>query len=215
MKHLLAILLLAACAVSAHGQTIKSLGYATNGNVVYAGTNVLTFTNDVTFGYASFSQLNISNSLTNIFTSVGNLFAPSNTTEGNITFLRIGIGEEENKAAQIGYRAGGTNFGRDGFLQLDLFGADNLFQLTHDDQTPELWTGTPPTKLITFGATITTTRPIGFEGTNAASTAAATRTNLGLGGGITTNRTFVSYNGTNYTTNSVTISNGIITGWTQ
>ena len=41
------------------------------------------------------------------------------------------------------------------------------------------------------------------------------RTNLGLGGGITTNRTFVSYNGTNYTTNTVTISNGIITGWTQ
>jgi hypothetical protein len=45
--------------------------------------------------------------------------------------------------------------------------------------------------------------------------ATKTRTNLGLGGGITTNRTFVSYNGTNYTTNSVTISNGIITGWTQ
>ncbi len=43
----------------------------------------------------------------------------------------------------------------------------------------------------------------------------ATRTNLGLGNGITTNRTFVSYDGTNYTTNSVTISNGIITGWTQ
>jgi hypothetical protein len=45
--------------------------------------------------------------------------------------------------------------------------------------------------------------------------AATTRANLGLGNGITTNRTFVSYNGTNYTTNSVTISNGIITGWTQ
>lgn len=32
---------------------------------------------------------------------------------------------------------------------------------------------------------------------------------------ISTNRTFVSYDGTNYVTNSVTISNGIITGWTQ
>ena len=42
-----------------------------------------------------------------------------------------------------------------------------------------------------------------------------TRTNLGLGSRITTNRTFVSYNGTNYTTNSVSISNGVITGWTQ
>lgn len=38
---------------------------------------------------------------------------------------------------------------------------------------------------------------------------------LGLSGGISTNRTFISYNGTNYTTNTVTISNGIITGWTQ
>ena len=41
--------------------------------------------------------------------------------------------------------------------------------------------------------------------------AAAQRTTLGLGSGITTNRTFVA----NGVTNSVTISNGIITGWTQ
>ena len=54
--------------------------------------------------------------------------------------------------------------------------------------------------------------PISFATTNVAAT---TRTNLGLGNGITTNRTFVSYNGTNYTTNSVSISNGVITGWTQ
>jgi hypothetical protein len=46
--HLLTLLLLAACAVSAHGQTIKSLGYnTTNGNVVYAGTNKLRFINAV------------------------------------------------------------------------------------------------------------------------------------------------------------------------
>jgi len=41
------------------------------------------------------------------------------------------------------------------------------------------------------------------------------REEMGLGGGLSTNRVFVSYNGTNYTTNTVTISNGIITGWTQ
>ena len=41
------------------------------------------------------------------------------------------------------------------------------------------------------------------------------REEMGLGGGMSTNRVFVSYNGTNYTTNTVTISNGIITGWTQ
>jgi hypothetical protein len=51
MKHILALLLLAACAVSAQGQTIKSLGYnTTNGTVVYAGTNPLSFTNTVFFG---------------------------------------------------------------------------------------------------------------------------------------------------------------------
>jgi len=56
--------------------------------------------------------------------------------------------------------------------------------------------------------TLTFTNVLGF-GTNSV---AATRTNLGLGSGITTNITFVDLN-TN--TNSVTISNGIITGWTQ
>lgn len=59
------------------------------------------------------------------------------------------------------------------------------------------------------------TRIDGAISFNATSNAATTRTNLGLGGGITTTNTFVSYNGTNYTTNTVTISNGIITGWTQ
>lgn len=44
------------------------------------------------------------------------------------------------------------------------------------------------------------------------SDAGVNRTNLGLGGGITTNISFVDAS-TN--TNSVTISNGIITGWTQ
>jgi hypothetical protein len=59
---------------------------------------------------------------------------------------------------------------------------------------------------------LTASVPLAFNNT---SNAATTRTNLGLGNGITTNRTFVSYDGTNYTANSVTISNGIITGWTQ
>jgi hypothetical protein len=48
MKRLLSIILLAAAltAAPAAGQTIKSLGYnTTNGQVVYSGTNTLTFTN--------------------------------------------------------------------------------------------------------------------------------------------------------------------------
>ena len=59
------------------------------------------------------------------------------------------------------------------------------------------------------------TRIDGAISFNNTTNAATTRTNLGLGGGITATNTFVSYNGTNYTTNTVTISNGIITGWTQ
>ena len=59
------------------------------------------------------------------------------------------------------------------------------------------------------------TRIDGAISFNNPTNAATTRTNLGLGGGITATNTFVSYNGTNYTTNTVTISNGIITGWTQ
>jgi hypothetical protein len=47
MKILVALLLLA---VPAAAQTIKSLGYnTTNGHVLYAGTNTLTFTNAFTF----------------------------------------------------------------------------------------------------------------------------------------------------------------------
>jgi hypothetical protein len=195
-------------------------------------TNAANFRTAIELGATNsptFSQLNISNSSTDTFTSVGQLFAPSNTTEGSFTLLRIGIEESINKAAQIGYRAGGTNFGRDGFLQFDLYEADNLFQLTHDELTPELWTGNPPQKLITFGATITTPRPIGFEGTNAATARATTRTNLGLGlpaltntsnvtamralsGSTNTNHPFsgsVSVVGTN-NTNTLVFSNGIL-----
>jgi hypothetical protein len=52
MKHRLLLIVLAAlCAVaSASGQTIRTLGYnTTNGQVVYSGTNTLTFTNQLSF----------------------------------------------------------------------------------------------------------------------------------------------------------------------
>jgi hypothetical protein len=50
MKALLTTLLLATLCATGYGQTIKALGYNTNGQVVYASTNPLTFTNDVRFG---------------------------------------------------------------------------------------------------------------------------------------------------------------------
>jgi hypothetical protein len=52
MKRLATLLAAAALAAApAAAQTIKSLGFnTTNGNVVYSGTNVLTFTNALSFG---------------------------------------------------------------------------------------------------------------------------------------------------------------------
>jgi hypothetical protein len=50
MKHLFLTLLAILCAATGYGQTMKALGYnTTNGNVVYAGTNNLNFTNYVYF----------------------------------------------------------------------------------------------------------------------------------------------------------------------
>jgi hypothetical protein len=54
MKPLLLTLLLATLCATGYGQTIKSLGYNTNGQVVYAGTNVLTFTNAVDLATGNF-----------------------------------------------------------------------------------------------------------------------------------------------------------------
>jgi hypothetical protein len=60
MKHLLTILLLAACAATGYGQTIKTLGYnTTNGQVVYSGTNPLTFTNAPAFTAAAQTRTNL------------------------------------------------------------------------------------------------------------------------------------------------------------
>ena len=120
-------------AAPAQGQTIKSFGYnTTNGQVVYGGTNDLTFTNSV--------------SAPQFFVKIG-------------TNIFLSIADD---VAEF-------------FVPIDVRASNGIL----------------------FGAT---------------NSAAATRTNLGLGSGITTNVTFVDA-ATN--TNSVTISNGIITDWTQ
>jgi hypothetical protein len=64
MKPFLLTLLLATCAVTAQGQTIKTLGYnTTNGNVVYTGTNVLTFTNTNGNEGVKFNKIGIENGI--------------------------------------------------------------------------------------------------------------------------------------------------------
>lgn len=58
MKTLTAIFLLLAAA-AAYGQTVKSLGYnTTNGEVIYTGTNALTFTNQPIFFGGDFNLNN-------------------------------------------------------------------------------------------------------------------------------------------------------------
>jgi hypothetical protein len=71
IKHFLAILVLAACAVTGYGQTVKSLGYnTTNGQVVYSGTNTLRFTNGLIIGGGTDSvRLTVSGSELTFYTS--------------------------------------------------------------------------------------------------------------------------------------------------
>jgi len=63
MRYLLTILAaLFLCAAPAQSQTLKSLMYnSTNGNVIYSGTNALTFTNSLSFGTnAAVTRTNLS-----------------------------------------------------------------------------------------------------------------------------------------------------------
>jgi hypothetical protein len=193
MKTLLT-LLLALCAATGYGQTIKTLGYnTTNGQVVYSGTNTLTFTNAVLWN-ANVSAVDLG---ANNLTVEGAIYFTEALTNIAVTRTNLGLG-----AAWL------TNTTIPNFLSSIGLSATNevSFETVSVDQLS--WEGTT----VFEPETGTFYTDINFNNTT---NAAITRTNLGLGGGITTNRTFVSYNGTNYTTNSVSISNGVITGWTQ
>jgi hypothetical protein len=88
---LLTLLLATLClAASAHAQTIKTLGYdTTNGQVVYTGTNALTFTNAVAFG-------------TNVATTRTNLGLPLPAlTNTNVTNFRAAIGLEVTNSPSV------------------------------------------------------------------------------------------------------------------
>jgi hypothetical protein len=116
MKHLLAVLLLVTlCAATGYGQTVKALAYnTTNGEVVYSGTNALTFTNDVTFSNviatefkqgANFSALRINSPAEGYFT-----FVTTNTNDANIALQTFTNGDP-HKAVLLGIR------GNDAFIQ--------------------------------------------------------------------------------------------------
>jgi hypothetical protein len=199
MKHLAAILLFALCA-TASAQTIKTLGYnTTNGQVVYTNTNTLTFSNP-----ANFTDTNVGLSATNLIGSYVEvqkwLFFPSTASNNPIQFEdaatrtnvlhSLGVGPTNNvqfAQAQIGTDAviGDNSIS---------WGGSEI--INFEDRT--LLNGNWQVDSGSFNVVGDTNKAI-------------TRTNLGLGGGITATNVFVDLS-TN--TNTVTISNGIITSWT-
>jgi hypothetical protein len=223
MKHLLAILLLAACAVSAHGQTIKSLGYnTTNGSVVYAGTNPLSFTNTVFFG--SDTSINTSSGINYGGSEVINLeertlvgdwvvaggLAFISATNAATTRTNLGLGATwltntnvTNFRAAIGL--GATN---------DVTFADiTLTESGEDDVSVENASGSIVLRqttnvLVEFGtgASHLFYNAISFNNTN---NAAATRTNLSLGASNTVTFAGLTNNG-DITINQTTTNNGLL-----
>jgi hypothetical protein len=195
MKTFLTIIFATICAAIANGQTIKTLGYnTTSGQIIYSGTNDLSFTN-IEF-FVRFREISAENIEAGIGTNAVSFGATGIDFAGvaaaaTRTNLELGATWLTNTNV--------TNFRS----AIGLGAGNNVFFDTVSATEFSTDNGISGASLSADG--------ILFSGNSAA----ATRTNLGLGGGITTNRTFVSYNGTNYTTNSVSISNGVITGWTQ
>jgi hypothetical protein len=200
MKTFLATLLLATlCAATGYGQTIKSLGYnTTNGTVVYSGTNTLKFENNVVFDQdvsgTYFETVSGGGSNGVQMTATGMLFLG---TAAATTRTNLGLG-----ATWL------TNTNTANFRTAIGLGTNDQPVFDGATITGDLFAGGVE---VAGGLNSINVASDGLQFTGIS--AATTRTNLGLGNGITANRTFVSYNGTNYTTNSVTISNGIITGW--
>ena len=198
MKLLLTIF---AClvAASAGAQTIKSLGVnTTNGQIVLTNANTV---------------FPINSSLS--FVQPEDTAAVLTFTDGSDVVLReinwnnpgvrsaLGLGIDDN--VEFGEVRFGYGILQDfGFRAVagQISGYSTITNNAYTNLIIDLGSGL-------VGEAITAHRQIAFNNTT---NAATTRTNLGLGSGITTNVTFVDAS-TN--TNSVTISNGIITGWTQ
>ena len=136
MKFLAALLLLA---VPAAAQTVKSLGYnTTNGQIVYAGTNTLTFTNAFTFSTNTLSAT--------VRTNLGLGF--SALTNTNASDFRSAIGlplaalTNTNAAdfrAAIGLPWSGLTNTNASTFQGALFAATNAAPTNTNAPTPDAW----------------------------------------------------------------------------
>jgi len=244
MKKLALTLVFGILGVGVYGQTIKTLGYnSTNGQIVAnTGTNVLTFTNiSVAFSAGDISiqspnilwggvaSINLEEKYLSfdgqeklrwreedVQISVPLTFSGTNTASATRTNLGLGATWLTNTNAANFRTAIGLGTTDNVTFGTILSGAANAsFSQSPNGGVALGWQGTATRVTIDSSFSLNTAGLAFSFGTNNSTGAAITRTNLGLGNGITTNRTFVAYDGTNYTTNSVTISNGIITGWTQ
>jgi hypothetical protein len=192
MKKLFLTLLIATLCATGYGQTIKALGYnTTNGKIGYAGTNPLTFTNTVFFGddvsinpsaginYGGSEVMNLEErtlvgdwavagglgffNATNAATTRTNLgLGATWLTNDNVTNFRtaIGLGATNEVTFQnVNIEAGA----------LYIRQSTNEYFYAGDD-------------LVESYVPVTIFHPNGLEfgGTNAATAAASTRTNLGL-----------------------------------
>lgn len=162
MKHLATILLLALCAATGYGQTIKTLGYnTTNGQVVYSGTNALHITND----YIKIdSDLAISNNA--ILFGGDIVYEPETGAFYTDIFVdstkSLLVGVDGTNTVSVGIGPSGITIegSRSGQV-IELIGTNLAPQIRADLGIP--WTGLTNTNAATFQGAL-------FSGTNSAPT---------------------------------------------
>jgi hypothetical protein len=162
MKKLFLTLLLATLCVTGYGQTIKSLGYnTTNGEVVYTGTNGLNFATEVFFGGdISITSAELKFSGTERINLEEARFAGSWDFDQPATWrTNLGLGASDE-----------VTFGTiNSESSIRVVSGTNVFVSLADDVN-EFFT---PIQIFNSNG-------LSFEGTNAATAAAATRNNLGV-----------------------------------
>jgi hypothetical protein len=233
MKTLFTLLLATLCAATGYGQTIKTLGYnTTNGQVVYSGTNILTFTTSVNFASDAFGSSFETGSGSNFarLTPDGFQFGHAGIAAATRTNLNLGATWLTNTNVTNFRTAIGLGATNDVEFESAIFGYD--FRIAsggfqHFGSGFEL---DAEGNSITAGAGILyIAGAIEISGTNSSAFAATTRTNFGLplaaltndsnvklmralSGSTNTNHPFsgsVSVVGTN-NTNTLVFSNGIL-----
>jgi hypothetical protein len=170
MKPLLLTLLLATLCATGYGQTIKTLGYnTTNGNVVYTGTNVLTFTNNIGF---SSGRIEIGQGL-GFWDAADGSYALF--FQGDDPVILNSRWNDSGVRSALGLGATWlTNTDVTNFRTAIGLGATNDVEFLGVQSSDAVINDLQVNSSAIFGA------PIEFGGTNPVANAAITRTNLGL-----------------------------------